>query len=127
MKTTIDDLRDNGPMVKTPDGRYVTQYQECACGEQFLVKSEHEGSSKRHKEYLRGGIEVEVPPQPIIGAFPRGSTPVLELGKVIICGRCQARDKKGMDYYPDRDSSPTNRFPCKRCLGHGVVPNVGPT
>lgn len=123
---TIEDIRKAPPIVKTESGTYTHQYQECDCGEQYLVKSEHERTSPRHKKWMRGDIEVEVPPQPLMSAFPPGPTPRLELGRVVICGRCKAKDKKGEDYFPDRDSPPHNRFPCRRCNGHGVLPNVGP-
>lgn len=111
---TIDELREvKTPLARNSEGRYVTHYQECVCGEQYLVKSDHEATSPRHKQWKRGEIEVPVPSQPLMSAFPIDDpTPPLELGKVVICGTCKAKKPKMED--------------CKRCNGHGVVPNVGP-
>jgi len=108
-------------------GTYSTPWKECECGEQYLVQAEHERRSSRHKEWATGGIEVPVPPQPLYDQYPRGiPTPALELGVNKVCTRCGAKNKRGEDYYPDRDSRADRRFPCRRCNGHGVIPNVGP-
>lgn len=108
-------------------GLYSTPWSECECGEQYLVKKEHDRTSDRHREWASGGIEVPVPPQPIVDMYQKGTpTPKLEVGVNKVCPRCGAKDKKGEDYYPDRDSRADRRFPCRRCNGHGVVPNVGP-
>jgi hypothetical protein len=109
------------------DGQYVTNYQECVCGEQYLVEEDHERTSRRHKEWADGRIEVPVPPQPLASAYPVGiPTPKLVLGMNKVCERCKAKDRKGESYYPDPDSRAKNRYPCKRCNGHGVRPNAGP-
>jgi hypothetical protein len=141
-ETAIDDLTKQAadifedmigppakPLQRTSEGRYVTNWIECECGEQYVVRSEHERSSARHKQWSKGGMgqEVPVPPQPLYSAYPRGApTPRLEMGVNKICERCGAKNKKGEDYYPDKDSRPENRFPCRRCNGHGVRPNIGP-
>ncbi len=108
-------------------GVYSTPWRECECGEQYLVHMEHERTSVRHKTWATGGIEVPVPHQPLADMYQRGiATPALELGINKVCPRCGAMNKKGEDYYPDRDSKADRRFPCRRCNGHGVIPNVGP-
>jgi|WetSurSiteA1Bulk_404760.scaffolds.fasta_scaffold13443_4 hypothetical protein len=109
-------------------GLYTTPWRECECGEQYLVHMEHERTSERHKTWATGGIEVPVPHQPLADMYQRGvATPALELGVNKVCPRCGAQNKKGEDYYPDRDSRADRRIPCRRCNGHGVIPNVGPT
>ena len=123
----ITKIRNSGPLARKDDGTYVVQYRECDCGEQYLVKTEHERESPRHRQWKMGGIEIEVPPQPLMGSFPpKAEKPVLELGAVIICGKCKARDKKGLDYFPDPRSKAPNYYRCQRCDGLGLVPNVGP-
>jgi hypothetical protein len=115
------------PMQRNLDGTYDTPWRECECGEQYLVHMEHEGTSIRHKEWATGGIEVPVPTQPLPDQYPRDvPTPRLEMGVSKICPRCKAMNKNGETYYPDPDSRVTRRYPCRRCNGHGVVPNVGP-
>jgi hypothetical protein len=119
-----------GPLGRTGDGKYVTNYQRCPCGEQYLIGAQHEKYSERHKQWLRNEIEVPVPEQPLIGAFERhGKPPPLEFGLTLICPRCKARNRKGMDeldYFMDPRSTTANPFRCRRCNGHGLVPNAGP-
>jgi len=112
---SLEELREHQgrTIVKTEGGEYVVQYKECECGEQYVDKDSHKRDSVRHKQWAKGDIEVPVPHQPLMGAFERGApTPPLELGKVVICGSCKAKE-------PKQNS-------CPRCNGHGVVPNVGP-
>lgn len=119
---TIEDIKSAPPIVCTSDGRWLNQYTECDCGERYIILEEHVAKSPRHKKWERGSMEVELPRMADIGAFPVGAeTPPLEFGKVVICSRCKAKDKKGEDYYPDRESKPENRYPCVRCNGHGVL------
>lgn len=112
---SIDELRENEgkTIVRTSEGTYVVQHKECECGEQYVELDSHKRDSARHKQWAKGDIEVPVPHQPLMGAFDRGDpTPPLELGKVVICGSCKAKEPKQNE--------------CPRCNGHGVVPNVGP-
>ena len=122
---TIEDIRKASPIVITSDGRWLNQYRECDCGERYLVESEHVAKSPRHRRWTQGNMEVELPRQMAQGAFSLDEpTPPLEIGRVVICSRCKAKDKKGLDYYPDRESKPESRFACIRCNGHGVLPLV---
>jgi hypothetical protein len=122
---TIEDIRSAPPIVPTKDGQWLNQYQECDCGERYLVQDEHVAKSPRHRRWLQGNMEVELPRLMAQGAYSVDEpTPQLEIGKVVICSRCKAKDKKGMSYYPDRESKPDNRYPCIRCNGHGVLPLV---
>jgi hypothetical protein len=115
------------PLRQNPDGTWAANYVECDCGERYLVKAEHEKKSPRHKAWAKGEqVEVEVPKQPIPTAYPpRAPTPKLEVGVNKLCERCKAKNKKGESYYPDPDSKPDRRYPCRLCNGHGVRPNVG--
>ena len=111
-----------GPIAKTKDGQYVPNYVTCECGEAYLVEAEHMRYSEAHKKWTKGYSAVEAEEK--LSAYPPGHpTPTLAFGVNHICERCKAKDKKGLDYYPDRDSAPHNRFPCRRCNGHGVRPN----
>jgi len=128
--TTASDLTSEAEAVFRPltyeGGQYVTNYTACECGEQYLEKGSHVRTSARHKQWERGEVEVHVPPQPLMGAYPRGmATPRLEMGVNKLCERCKAKNKKGEDYYPDPNSRPDNRYPCRLCNGHGIRPNVG--
>lgn len=119
---TIDDIKNASPIVRTSDGRWLNQYRECDCGERYIIYEEHVAKSPRHKKWEQGSMEVELPRMADIGAFPPGAdTPPLEFGKVVICSRCKAKDKKGETFYPDKESKPDNRYPCVRCNGHGVL------
>lgn len=123
--------RPTRPLQRTPDGKYVTNHVQCRCGEQYLagMTTSHERNSIRHRQWLRGDIEVPVPEQPPVVAFSRGEAPRMELGGTMICRRCKARHRKGLEdfgYFLDPRSSKTNPFPCQACNGHGIVPNKGP-
>ena len=125
-KATFSDL---SPLRRTEDGKYATAYVECPCGQAYLVKSEHEKFSAQHKKWAKGYSEVPTTtPQPMeegLSIYPVGvPTPPLELGVNKLCSKCKAKNKKGLDYYPDPDSRQTNRYPCRSCNGHGVKPNV---
>lgn len=119
-KEVFEEVR--GPIAKTKDGKYVPNYQDCECGEAYIVKAEHEKFSETHKKWAKGYTTVDTEEK--LSAYPRNHpTPQLAIGVNHICERCGAKNKKGLDYYPDRDSRPENRFPCRRCNGHGIQPN----
>ena len=123
---TIEDIRNAPPVVCTSDGQWLNQYIECDCGERYIILEEHVAKSSRHRKWTQGNMEVELPKMADLGAFPADAeTPPLEFGKVVICSRCKAKDKKGESYFPDRDSRPDQRYPCIRCNGHGVLRLAG--
>lgn len=109
---------------RTNDGRFVSVYERCECGAEYLEKDSHERDNPRHKQWLEGNIEVPVPEQPMSGAFPvDGDAPRLVLGVTVICTRCKGKIDEDTKYCVD----PRNKdMRCMRCNGWGIVPNQGP-
>ena len=114
----------NSPFGRTDDGRYVSVYKRCECGVEYLDKDSHERENPRHKQWLKGDIEVPVPEQPPSGSFPvDGEPPRLVLGETVICGRCKGKKAKGEQFCYDPRQKERR---CLRCNGWGIVPNQGP-
>ena len=113
------------PLQRTADGKYLSNYARCECGEEYLEQTSHVRDSPRHAEWLGGGIEVPVPPQPLTGMYPiEGPRPKLVLGETVICRRCQAKRGDKDTYCPDPDKW-RKGAPCTGCNGWGIVPNQG--
>lgn len=119
---TVEDVR-NARAIVYSEGVWRNQYRECDCLARYIDLDTHLRESARHRRWADGHMESELE-QRSPEAFPVDApTPRFELGMVVICSRCKAKDKKGEDYYPDRNSKPANRYPCIRCNGHGVLKN----
>lgn len=119
---TVEDIR-NARAIVYSEGVWRNQYRECDCLARYIDLDTHLRDSARHRRWEAGHMESELE-QKSPEAFPANQpTPRFELGVVVICSRCKAKDKKGEDYYPDKNSKPENRYPCIRCNGHGVLRN----
>lgn len=121
------------PLKRDARGRYHTAYSTCQqCGGQYMLRDMHE-QGPRHREWERGEMEVEVPPQPEPRAYSELPDRI-RFGESAPCPRCKGRIKKS--YMKDRirhDLPPEQWYaadpdkpskPCARCNGKGLVPNV---
>lgn len=99
------------------------------CGEQYVVRTEHQRTLK-HREAVERSQTLEsvvpMPKQPEIQRFEEQPKKVA-FGSVIPCPRCKGFRRKRKGVLDDFSADPYDaKVVCPRCNGIGVVPNVGP-
>lgn len=122
----------NSPYGFNPDGSFEIAYKTCTdCGEQYVSDENHRRTSERHRAWVKGTSqpEVPVPAQPEAIAYTSMPTKV-EFGASAVCPRCKGlrgvarKDKYGKVVKPpDYTTEKGKKTPCIRCNGFGIVPN----
>jgi hypothetical protein len=116
--------------IKSIGGKFDVQKTRCEdCGENYVVRTEHQRTQKHRQAVEKAGTLESVmptPPQPEIQMFEETPGKV-SFGAVIPCPRCKGFRRKRKGVLDDFSADPYDtKKVCPRCNGIGVVPNIGP-
>jgi len=110
------------------DGQYTVVTRECPdCGESYVFLRSHVSVSVRHRRWLSGELqpEVPIPVQPPTIKYSHGNVPKrIVFGVSALCPRCHGLTKvrEGRRSAEAMDPHKPTQI-CPRCDGFGIVPN----